>query len=298
MPEHPPVACVGLATLDVVYAVDHVPAPNEKTTARRCTVSAGGPAANAAVAAARLGSPVTLVTAIGRHPLAAGVRADLADQDVTVVDAVPRETSPPPLSTIMVTAGTGQRAVVSRNAEGWAVPAPPGLATALAGVAALLVDGHHPELALAALRSVRPHGVRTLLDAGSWKDAVPSLLPMIDVVIASADFAVPGVAQGHVLDHLLAEGVAFVAVTDGPAPVRWKSRTGAGTVAVPAVDVVDTLGAGDVFHGAALHALAGATVVDDEAFVTALETAAAVAARSCGSFGTRDWLAAPLPHLA
>jgi sugar/nucleoside kinase (ribokinase family) len=290
MTDRPRVACVGLATLDVLYAVEHVPGPDEKVTAERCTVSAGGPAANAAVTAAALGAAVTLVTAVGRHPLAAGVRADLAACGVEVVDATPDEPAPPPLSTALITTRTGERAVVSRNAADRRVPAPRELTGALAGVTALLVDGHHPELALAALRWARASGAVTLLDAGSWKARLVDLLPLVDVVIASAAFAPPGVVGGQVLAHLIDRGAACAAVTDGPRPVRWRSRTGGGSVPVPEVRAVDTLGAGDVFHGAVLHALGSAGALDDAGFVHALEAAAAVAARSCTSFGTRDWL--------
>jgi sugar/nucleoside kinase (ribokinase family) len=61
-------------------------------------------------------------------------------------------------------------------------------------------------------------------------------------------------------------------------------------VDVPAVHVVDTLGAGDVLHGALTHALAGQGVLTPEGFTEALRAAATVASRACASFGTRAWM--------
>jgi sugar/nucleoside kinase (ribokinase family) len=60
---------------------------------------------------------------------------------------------------------------------------------------------------------------------------------------------------------------------------------------VPHAKVVDTLGAGDVFHGACAFAIAMVDKLDETAFVDALQKAAAMAASSCESFGTRSWMA-------
>src|SRR5674476_457860 len=65
----------GLATLDVVQTVDHVPAPDEKLVATDLVVAAGGPAANAAVTCSALGIPARLLTRIGDGPLAATTRS-------------------------------------------------------------------------------------------------------------------------------------------------------------------------------------------------------------------------------
>ncbi|MDQ6936225.1 MAG: sugar kinase, partial [Actinomycetota bacterium] len=67
----------GLTTVDVVHRLERLPGPDEKVTAARQDVVAGGPAANAASTFAGLGGVATLVTGLGRHPLAAAARADL-----------------------------------------------------------------------------------------------------------------------------------------------------------------------------------------------------------------------------
>src|SRR5690348_14635457 len=107
------ILCAGLATVDLVYRVDRVPGVDEKAQATGLAVAAGGPAANAAVTAAALGSEVTLVTAIGSHPLGALIRADLTSHGVRIIDASPDSAEPPPVSAISVLARTGQRTIVS-----------------------------------------------------------------------------------------------------------------------------------------------------------------------------------------
>src|SRR4051812_30303169 len=114
----------GLCTLDIVQLVDHVPGDDEKVTARRQTVAAGGPATNAAVTFAHLGGRATLLSAVGGHPLAAGIRADLERMGVELVNLATDDEGPPAVSAIMVTARTGARAVVSADGGGRTVRPP------------------------------------------------------------------------------------------------------------------------------------------------------------------------------
>lgn len=314
--------CAGLATVDLVYRVDRIPGVDEKAEATGVEIAAGGPATNAAVAASALGASVTLVTAIGAHPLGGLIRADLAERGVHLLDAAPHATEPPPVSAITVLNGTGQRTVVGRNAAGAAVDVPDGLDEVLAAADAVLVDGHHPALAAAAARAGRP----LVVDAGSWRPVFAEVLPHATVAACSAAFRHPaaaslppgspptGVAAGSApgapaniatgtaagdaatAAAVLAAGARHVAITHGPDPIAWWSPGGSGTVAVPAVDAVDTAAAGDVFHGALAMAVARDPAVAD--LPGALSYAAAVAAIRVTHRGPRAWLADPrLPTL-
>jgi sugar/nucleoside kinase (ribokinase family) len=267
------VVCAGLATVDVLYTVDRIPGVDEKAQATSVEVAAGGPAANAAITAALLGAEVTLVSAVGAHPLGTLIRDDLDRYGVRLVDAAAGRAGPPPVSAITVLAATGQRTIVSRNAGDLAagVPVDPDLA----GADAVLVDGHHPALAVAAARAGRP----LVVDAGSWRPVFADVLPHALVVACSAAFRAP--------DPVLLAGVPHVAVTDGPRPVRWHSGPAAGAVPVPAVAAVDTAGAGDVFHGALAVAVARDPEVRD--FPGALAYAVSIAARRVVHRGPRAW---------
>jgi sugar/nucleoside kinase (ribokinase family) len=283
---------VGLCTLDVIQLVDRVPASDEKLTAREQVVAAGGPAANAAVAFSHLGGAARLLTAIGSHPLGRAAVADLEQLGVTVTDLAADSAEPPAVSTVLVTASSGERAVASTNATGHRLTPPDDLDALVAGCDIVEFDGHHMRLALAAARAARAAGRPTLLDGGSWKDGTRDLLPFIDVAVCSADFHPPGAdTVPDVLRFLRAHGVAHAAVSRGGQPLVWAGPGGEGTVEAPAVRVADTLGAGDFLHGALAHALA----VQDRhpapgSFAEALRAAVTVASRACASFGTRAWL--------
>ena len=284
---------VGLCTLDVIQLVDRVPGANEKLTAREQVVCAGGPAANAAVTFAHLGGTARLLTAIGSHPLGRAVMADLDRLGVTVCDLAAHSPRPPAVSSILVTAATGDRAVASTNATGRELSAPAALEALVAAADIVEFDGHHGELALAAARAARSLGRTTLLDGGSWKDGTEELLPSIDVAVCSADFRPPGASTpADTVRFLREHGVAWAAVSRGGEPIVWAGPDGGGTVEIPPVRVVDTLGAGDVLHGALAHRLAVRGRLTAQGFAEALGDAAEVASRACASFGTRSWMPA------
>lgn len=289
MPAGRVLAC-GLATVDVVQTVERMPGANEKVVALGTRVEAGGPALNAAITAALLGMPSRLTAAVGRSPLAEVVRADCATHGVELVD-IAADGFEVPVSSVLVTAATGERAVVSRNAVGASSWASVDLAGVLEGVSAVLVDGHHLPVAVAVATTAREHGIPVLADAGSWKPGLEALLAHVDVLVASADFGVPSIAGRPDLADLLALGPTWVARSAGADPVQWLSVDGAsGSVTVPQVEVVDTLGAGDVLHGALLAELARHGLAD---LPGSLTRAVAVGASSVRSAGARGWAGQP-----
>jgi sugar/nucleoside kinase (ribokinase family) len=243
-----------------------------------------------------LGGQATLLTGVGRDSSADIMRADLQDAGVRLIDAAEADDSPPAMSYLRFTQGTDDlRVSTAMNASGPRLSPPPFLEALVGESHAVLVDGHHPDLAKAAARAARERGRPCLLDGRSWKRVTPHLLPFADIAVCSADTRprdrrrrVPKDTLGYLLDS----GASWAAITDGPRPIRWASRAH-GTqpdIPVPVTAVADTLGAGDVFHGALTHTIAARPVVDDDSFGTALQFAAGVAAYSCQTFGTRAWM--------
>jgi len=276
----------GLATLDVVHRVARLPGPNEKVTSSALDVAAGGPAANAAKTYAALGGTARLLTALGASPVAALVRQDLESCGVEVIDVAPDLDAVPPVAAVLVTEGTGDRAVVNR--EGLSLLAVPPVGRWLAGAASLLVDGHHPPLALAAATDARAAGLPVVVDAGRPKPVWARLLPLADVAICSAEFRFGDAAAGEPTAAALhTAGVSRVAITAGPGPIRWwdAAAGAAGRLDPTRVTAVDTLGAGDVLHGAfCFHADRGLSFVD------ALAAASRLASDRCAHQGLTAWL--------
>jgi sugar/nucleoside kinase (ribokinase family) len=163
----------------------------------------------------------------------------------------------------------------------------------IAESAVVELDGHHLMVARAAAERAAEAGRVILFDGGSWKPGTAELLPYLDVAVCSADFHPPGVS-GHAdtLKFLLDRGVRFAAISNGPEPIIWRTLDDNGETPVPAVKVADTLGAGDVLHGALANALTDNPALTTNFFVRALMVSADVAASSCASFGTRGWMRA------
>ena len=310
---------VGLAVLDVIQLVDAPPGPDEKIVALDQTVAAGGPAANAAVAFAALGGRALLAAPVGAGPLAELIRADLTAHGVELIDCTAAPTARgaaaagPSVSSCTITAATGERSVVSTNARARPDPAPlSALSDAVAAGApapdVVLIDGHNPPLARIGLDLAERVGALRLMDAGSWKDDAADLPGRCDVVAPSARFHPPGPAgalrePADVAAWLRGRGAGAVVLTRGSAPVLWWCGERSGSAAPPAVEAVDTLGAGDVFHGALALALAralpgrrfgggGEARIAPAALAVAVASACVVAAASTEHFGTRAWIAA------
>ena len=261
---------VGRSTLDIVYACDRLPEPDGKIDAARSYLTGGGPALNAAAAFAALGGAARLCSVLRAGPMADWVRADASQQGLELFDAAEGEAEVLPVSSVMVTGAS--RAIVNQ-------PLPSAdrrLADALLDrvfetpPAIVLSDGHLPGLALPVLRRARAAGVPTVLDGGSWKPWTAELLAWVDIAIVSSRF------------RPLPTGPMATAITDGPRAIRWSAGGASGEIQPPRVDAIDTLGAGDVFHGAFCHAFASGLDIP-----AALAAAAEAASRSCTHWGPR-----------
>lgn len=283
---------VGLATLDVAQHVDTPPGRNEKATSTATFVSAGGPAANAAVTFAALGGSARLVTGLGTGPIADLIRDELEQNGVEVVDLA-ADRAPggapftTPISTIWVSAN-GDCSVVGSDSSGNQPLAPPDLSRMHDGADVLLVDGHHSLVASRAVAGARAAGVPVVVDVGRWKPVFEDLVGPGTHAVCSEGARPPGVEGVEGLaQYLFARGASAVAVTAGAKPVRvWPEMAAAPVfVEVPQVRTSDTLGAGDAFHGAYTYALAtGASALQ------AARSAAEVASLRVQHQGPRAWM--------
>jgi sugar/nucleoside kinase (ribokinase family) len=276
---------VGLSTIDIVYGVDEFPEANSKIEARSQEVLVGGPATNAAIAFAHLGGKATLVTAVGRNALAAVVREELDKHKVQLVDLNPEFEGVPVLSTVSVDRH-GNRNIVSANATRVTIPPAKVDANFCKEARAVLVDGHFMQACQAWAAAARSMETPVVLDGGSWKQGTDELVKSVHTAICSADFLPPGCAsRDDVIQFLKNRGVANIALTNGAEPVEFVSGQSSGTISVPAVEVVDTMGAGDILHGAyCFFASSG------RGFIESLAEAAKVASESCRYAGTREWM--------
>ncbi|MDX8523119.1 sugar kinase [Mesorhizobium sp. MSK_1335] len=279
---------VGAFTLDTILRVETLPTHQGKFIASDGVQIASGMATSAACAAHRLGAEVSLWASAGDDLVGDQLIADIQAEgvDCSLIRRVAGARSA--LAAILVDA-RGERVIVpfyDRQAQ--ADPEALPLAD-LSGFDAVLVDVRWPGAAALALSAARSIGRPAILDADTAPvEVLERLLPLASHIVASEPAA--RIVCGHALDpesacaDLASRTDAFVAVTGGAAGTWWHDRATARVrhVEAPRVKAIDTLAAGDVFHGAFAVGLAEAMPMEE-----ALRFASAAAALKCLRFGGR-----------
>jgi ribokinase len=263
------VCVVGSINLDLVVAVERLPAPGETVVGGDHEALPGGKGANQAVAAARLGRQTALVGRVGDDDagrrLVAALRAEGVDVSAVAVDPA----APTGIALIAVDARGENAIVVSPGANARVAADDVERAReSLAGAGVTLLQQEIPADAVAA--AVRVSRGLVVLNPAPARPVPRDLLERVDVLVpnrgelAALAGAAPPAGAG--------EAAALAASLDGPrAIVVTLGAAGAVVVAdgrservpAPDVEVVDTTGAGDAFCGALADALArGAEVVE------------------------------------
>jgi sulfofructose kinase len=254
----PTVLLAGSAVVDFVFRVPVLPARAEKYRSEDAAIVGGGCAANAAVAVARLGGRAVLAAPVGDDPVGGMILAGLAAEGV---DCGPTRPAPGRISSFSAICidPAGERQIVNYR-DPALFGAAPGLAERLpARFDAALADTRWPAGALAVLAAAKALGVPGVLDAEAPVAPASAALALASHVAFSSQGIRDFTGEADLLEGLARAGAdlpGFVAVTDGAAGV-WHMAPG-GPVHSPAFPVaaVDTLGAGDVWHGAFALALA------------------------------------------
>ncbi|MEM9213854.1 MAG: PfkB family carbohydrate kinase [Cyanobacteria bacterium P01_F01_bin.150] len=317
---------VGLTTHDLIYQVEAPPKANQKLVASDYIMAAGGPATNAAIAFQHLSqistnqpipSPpystafATILSVIGNHPIGHLVKADIEQGGVAIADLNPAHSAPVPTSSIMVTAATGERAVVSLNAvKSVALPhqIPEWIDSLWDQIGVVLIDGHQMKVGEAIAHIAQQKDIPVVVDAGSWKPGFEKVLVHATHIVCSENFYPPNCQScNEIHDFLQNLGVPHIAITHGSDPIQyWHKQVNRVSntpqlIPVPSISPVDTLGAGDIFHGAFCYYLLDAAAKDFDGpahsrershlnIPAVLSKAAQIASESCASFGPRAWM--------
>jgi sulfofructose kinase len=285
-----PVICLGCAFWDTIFKVDHIPGHGAKVLPERAVQAASGMATAAAATIARLGGNVELWARIGDDPNGNSFLHDLSRETVRIerIRRIPGARTA--FSTILVDSA-GERLVVPYT-DPSLDPDPSWLPLhEVASAAAILVDMRWPEGAKALLAEARRHGVPTILDADvAPPEMLRELIGLADHVLFSEPALLSLTTSGssrEALWEVAAELEAqVVGVTLGAAgALIWKREAAESTVyEVPSVPIraVDTLNAGDVWHGTYVHGLA-----NNWGLLQSVRLANIAAAMKCEHFGGR-----------
>ncbi len=255
---NPLVVGLGQCSLDILGQVDCYPNLDEKAELSSLLIQGGGPVATAMVTLARLGVPVSMVGSIGDDDFGNQIRDGLSLEkvDCSHLQQLPDCTSQ--VAFISVDKD-GHRNIFWHR--GTAFPdVPDRLSDLLAGsVKVLHLDGLHLESALKAAKMARSMNVKTVLDAGTLRPGLKALLPLMDYLVVSERFArqfVGGDDHEAAIVKLAGFGATSVTVTLGKFGSLSKDIDGSFFhQSAFDVDVVDTTGCGDVFHGGYIYGL-------------------------------------------
>lgn len=279
----PRVACIGMSALDHVWRVHEHPGMAGKFRADGFASIGGGMAATAAVAVARLGGHALYLGRVGADDAGELMRRELLAESVDVSQMQLVDGAQSPISGVFVD-DSGERMIV--NFRGACLPDDPAwLPTRLiADQHAVLADPRWPDGAEHAFRIAREAGVPTVLDAEiADHEIFDRLLPLTDHAIFSEPSLLRYAGGDQALEKVASHGCRVVAVTRGGEGVDWLAEGQKGHHPALPVEVRDTNGAGDVFHGAYAFAI-GAALAPDRA----MSFAATAAALKCTKSGGRN----------
>ena len=298
------ILCAGIAVIDQVFLVPYVPQGEGKTRADDFVSVAGGGAVNAAIAIARLGGIAHFAGPLGdgkgKDPLGDQIIAALAAEGIDCSGCVRVDGVSSPVSAVLIDP-EGERTIIHHRAGLLNKVAPARPNQLVATIDGVLADDHCPEFATPICVEARRRGLPVVLDIEKRVADAEALYAASTHRIFSRkgllislghDPADSAVDLASALASIASGDAGFYAVTDGPKPVQWCCGEARGEVPAFPLKIVDTLAAGDVFHGAfAFALLAGGDSVE------ALRFAAATAAIKCTRFGggavapTRDEVA-------
>jgi sugar/nucleoside kinase (ribokinase family) len=241
---------IGHTYIDVTFLTDRMPTGDEKHVASNYAVSFGGNAVTAAFCCAKLGILPDLVTTVADDWLGRMFLDMAARYRISIHVRKVRTSS---LSVIMP--NNGKRAIVRGRDADYLHPFP---VLDLSGCRALHLDGHQPDAAIHYAKLCRERGIVTSLDGGGVRSNTHELLGYIDVAIVSERLCQQMDREPKaMLDYLKSRGCRIGGVTLGERGLVWYDGTGIvralPALFVPPARVLDTSGAGDVFHGAYIY---------------------------------------------
>jgi sugar/nucleoside kinase (ribokinase family) len=238
---------IGHTYIDVTFLTDRMPTGDEKHVAKDYAVSFGGNAVTAAFCCAKLGIKPDLIAPVADDWLGR-MFLDMAARYGVSLHV--RKVGKSSLSVVMP--NNGKRAILRGRDDSYPHPFP---VLNLSGCRALHLDGHQPDAAIHYAKLFRQAGLLTSLDGGGIRDNTDELLGHIDVaVVAERLCEQMDLEPPAMLDYLKRRGCRIGGVTLGARGMLWYDESGAvrslPSLAIAQDRIVDTSGAGDVFHGA------------------------------------------------
>ena len=278
---------LGACVLDTLISCDTYPTEDKKQKAESIFLSGGGPVGNALVVISKLGVQAEVIGGFGGDNAGKYLLDDFTKYGVGVEHATVLQNATSFTSYIVLAKDKASRTCVFDR--GTVADEPKNINfSAIDGADVLHLDGNYIECAIAAAKYAKERGVKVSLDAGGLYAGIERLLPYVDILIPSAEFALglTGKTQIGASMSALSEKYApeILVVTDGSnGGYYWQNGQAVHYNSVK-VKAVDTNGAGDTFHGAFV-----AAYCDGKSLEECCVFASKVAAYKCMHTGARTY---------
>jgi ribokinase len=272
--------------MDYSFLVEGYPEPDDKINAESFSRQGGGPVATALCTLGKFGARSVFIGKCGDDNDGHDIKSELDNYGVNTDGLILDKSSISPKAFIIVDRQTGKRTVIL-NRNNTATLSPDELNIDLIQNSKfLLLDGRESETSVTAAKIARGSGVEVILDAGSPRKDIDKLLPYVDHLVASHRFSsdyINEIDPARAVLKLIHMGFKNVVITSGvDGCVGANSEGEIFRQGIFAVDVIDTTGAGDVFHGAYIYVL-----YKNWELPKILKFASATAALKCRALGGR-----------
>jgi sugar/nucleoside kinase (ribokinase family) len=249
---------VGINVLDYLFRIPHFPEPDTKMDALGAAIQGGGLTATAMVACARLGLRTRYIGKFGDNEIGRMARQELRGEGLDLAASVTAAGVPNRFCVVLVDEASGHRTIVRQRDPRIRLRPDELSREAVCAGRVLHLDGYEGDAALQAARWAKAEGIPVSVDAEEPTEHREALFALTDILIVGQRFGraltgrddTPGI-----LEALSRFGPACVGLTLGGAGSALRYRGEVVEAAGFPVDVVDTTGAGDVFHGAFLCGL-------------------------------------------
>ena len=281
------VLVIGRSCLDYIAVVDQFPRENQKVPLAFHLTEGGGQGGTAACCISTLGGRAAYVGKLGDDPegrtcLERLERFGVSGEFIDVVKG-----GKTPVAYALITRATGERTIVYEPNRLPRIELNDNLIQLMDQAQVVLID---PEVTYLGrdIKSLKGQTIKLVYDCERWRDGLEDIFAVADYVVPSADFLdAPELNLGNTplkekILRLNQHIYGNLIVTHGENGAYYLTENRLYHVAVPAVEAVDTIGAGDNFHAA--FALATAKGFDLQ---QAVSFSVAVASLSCREYGGR-----------
>ncbi len=278
---------LGACVLDTLISCDTYPTEDKKQKAESICLSGGGPVGNALVVISKLGVKTEVIGGFGGDSAGKYLLDDFKKYGVGVENATVLNDATSFTSYIVLAKDKASRTCVFDRGSVSDDPFALRL-SAIDDAFVLHLDGNYLQCAIAAAKYAKEKGVKVSLDAGGLYAGIDGLLPYVDILIPSAEFAQGITGKNDIADAMDELQKKFspeiLVVTDGSNGGYYYENGKAVHYDSVKVKAVDTNGAGDTFHGAFI-----AAYCDGKNLKDCCVFASKVAAYKCMHTGARTY---------